>query len=97
MHISFKHAEIIAHSLGINLFHAKQSRKKSDKKLPKGFYRNRFCAGNGHSDLPILQDLEKMTYMAQGRKINEDRDTLWCVTDEGIKRFRECFESIVNE
>lgn len=95
MPINFKQAEILGHSLGVNLLHAKQSTKKRDKKLPKEFYRNRFCAGDGHEDLPTLQVLEKMAYMAQGSKINQGRDTIWYVTDEGIKRFRECFESIV--
>lgn len=96
MPITFKQVEILGHSLGIDLLHAKQSTKKIDKKLPAEFYRNRFCAGDGHDDLPTLQALEKMNYMAQGQKINEGRDTLWYVTDEGIKRFRECFESIVS-
>ena len=96
MPINFKQAEILGHSLGIDLLYAKQSTKKRDKKLPKEFYRNRFCAGDGHSDLPTLQALEKMTYMAQGQKINNGRDTLWYVTDEGVKRFREYFESIVS-
>lgn len=96
MSITFKQAEILGHSLGINLFHSKKSTKKRDKKLPKEFYRNRFCAGTGHDDLHVLQSLEKMGYMAQGQKLNEGRDTLWYVTDEGIKRFREVFESIVS-
>lgn len=95
MPITFKQAEILGHSLGVNLFHAKQSSKKRDKKLPKEFYRNRFCAGAGHDDLPILQSLEKMGYMAQGEKINAGHDTLWYVTDEGIRRFRECFDSMI--
>ena len=98
MSITFKQAEILGHSLGINLFHSKKSTKKRDKKLPKEFYRNRFCVGNDYDndDLPTLQSLEKMGYMAQGQKLNEGRDTLWYVTDEGIKRFREVFESIVS-
>jgi hypothetical protein len=95
MPITFKEAEILGHSLGINLLHAKQSAKRADKLLPKEFYRNRFCAGDGHDDLPTLKTLEKMGYMARGQKINQGRDTLWHVTPEGIKRFRECFESIV--
>lgn len=95
MPITFKHAEILGHSLGVNLYHAKQSGKKNDKKLPKEFYRNRFCAGEGHDDFPTLQSLEKMGYMAQGQKINEGRDTLWFVTEEGKKRLREYFEAVV--
>ena len=95
MPITIKHIEIMGHSLGVNVCHARNSTKKRDKKLPKEFYRNRFCAGDGHEDLPVLKELERMTYMAQGRKINDGRDTLWFVTDEGIKRFKEGFETIV--
>lgn len=96
MPITFKQAEILGHSLGVNLLYSKKSTKNRDKKLPKEFYRNRFCAGDGHDELPVLQSLEKMGYMAQGQKINEGRDMIWYVTDEGIKRFRECFESIIS-
>jgi len=60
MPITFEQAEILGHSLGVNLLHAKQSTKKRDKKLPKEFYRNRFCAGDGHNDLPTLQALENL-------------------------------------
>lgn len=86
--------EIMGHSLGIHIFHAQTSKKKKDKKLPKEFYRNRFCAGDSHDDMPTLIALEKMGYMARGHQLNGG-DTLWYVTDEGVKRFRECFESIV--
>jgi hypothetical protein len=95
MPITFKETEILGHSLGVNILSAKRSIKKRDKKLPKEFYRNRFCAGDDHEDLPVLQSLEKMGYMARGQKINGGRAIIWYVTDEGIKRFREYFESIV--
>ncbi len=94
--MTFKQVEILGHSLGVNLFRAKESNKKKDKKLPKEFYRNRFCAGDGHDDLSTLQSLEKIGYMAQGQKINEGRDTLWFVTEEGERRFRESFEYFIN-
>lgn len=94
--ITFEQCEILGHSLGINVFHAKNSHKKKDKKLPKEFYRNRFCAGDGHSDLATLQELEKMGFMVQSHKINDGRDTIWCVTDEGINSFREYFQFIVS-
>ena len=94
MTITFEQAEILSHSLGINLLHAKQSHKKSDKKLPKEFYRNYFCAGNEHDDLSTLKALEKMGYMAQGQKINQGLHTLWYVTDDGIAQFSKYFLSI---
>ena len=93
--MTIKQAEIMGHSLGVNLLHAKASSRRQDKKLPKEFYRNRFCSSGDHDDLPTLQELEKMGYMAQGHKINAGHDTLWYVTDEGVKRFRECFESFI--
>lgn len=95
MPISINQVAILGHSLGVNVYHAHNSTKKRDKKIPKEFCRNRFCAGDGHDDLPTLQSLEKMGYMAQGEKINAGHDTLWYVTDEGIKRFRECFETMI--
>jgi len=96
MSISIKQVQILGHSLGIDLLNAHISAKKRDKKLPKEFYRNRFCAGDGHDDVATLQSLEKIGYMAQGIKINSGKETLWYVTDEGKKRFRECFESIIS-
>lgn len=95
MPILFKEAEVCGHSLGINLLEAKRSKKKSDKKLPDNFYRNRFCAGFGHENTPELKSLETMGYMAQRRKINEGQDTLWCVTNDGIKWFREYFQYFI--
>lgn len=97
MAIDFKEFEIIAHSLGINLLHAKTSKYKRDKKLPKEFYRNRFCTSEGHTDLPIIEILVSFGYMAKGQTMNSGRDayTFWHVTNEGITHFRENWESIV--
>lgn len=83
--------EILGHSLGIHPYHAKRSKLKRDKKLPKEFYRNRFYGNEAHSDWPIINDLIKLGYMAKGWTINEGRDTLWYVTDLGIERFRQAF------
>lgn len=95
MSITFKEFEIIAHSLGINLLHAKTSQKKRDKRLPKDFYRNRFCTSIGHTDLPLIENLERVGYMAKGQTINDGRDTLWYVTDLGIYYFRTKWEKLV--
>ena len=87
---------LIGHTLGINVLHAKLSKKKKDKKLPKEFFRNRFCAGENHDDMLVLLSLESAEYMSRGTKINQGRDTLWYVTEAGIKAFREQFNLSVN-
>ncbi len=91
MELSESQFSIIGHSLGVNVYHAKQSKRKRDKKLPNYFHRNRFCAGDSHDDMPTLLSLEKLGYMLRGQKINNDRDTLWYVTQEGINSFKEHF------
>lgn len=83
----------MGHALGINFYHAKKSKKKADRKLPKEFYRNRFCASDDHDDMPTLVALEKMGYMERGIKINDGTSTLWFTTELGEARFRECFEA----
>lgn len=94
--LSINEVEILGHSLGINIAHAHNSDKKRDKKLPNEFYRNRFCASEYHSDLPILESLERMGYMVRGEKINNGNDTLWHVTESGIEKFRFSFASIIS-
>lgn len=89
--MTYEQADIIGHSLGINVYHAKTTTRKRDKKLPKEFYRNRFCTSDGHGDLPTIYSLESLGYMAQGSKINNGQSTMWFVTDDGILHFREWF------
>lgn len=86
---------LIGHALGINVYGAIRSTNKKDKKLPKEFYRNRFCAGSKHSDIAKLYILKKMGYMDEGIKINEGRDTMWFVTKKGEQVFRECWATSV--
>lgn len=89
------HLDILGHTLGINVYGAKLSKKAKDKKLPKEFYRNRFCAGDNHSDILFIKELVNMGYMESFAKINEGKDTIYGVTNEGIKIFRELFKSYV--
>jgi hypothetical protein len=96
MPITFKHAEVLGHSLGINVYHAKHSTKKKDKKLPAKFYRNRFCAGSDHDDMPTLLELEKLGYMSRGSSFNSGSQIVWFVTDVGKEIFIECFESVIS-
>lgn len=91
--MTYEQTHIIGHSLGINVYHAKTTTNKRDKKLPKDFYRNRFCTSDGHDDLPTIRSLASLGYMAQGSNINNGQSTMWFVTDEGIFYFREWFMS----
>lgn len=95
--MTFEQIDILGTSLGVNVFHCKQSKKKKDKKLPKEFYRNRFCANEDHTDIDIIKDLVKMGYVAIGSKINNGRDTLYYVTEEGIKEFIKLFKEYILE
>jgi hypothetical protein len=96
MALGIRHLGIMGHSLGINVYNAINSKKKKDKKLPKEYYRNRFCAGENHDDYIDLCELEGLGYMARGQKINNDQDILWYVSEDGIARFKLLFDQYVN-
>jgi hypothetical protein len=96
MALGIRHLEIMGHSLGINVYHAINSKQKRDKKLPEEYYQNRFCAGENHDDYVDLFYLEKLGYMARGRTINEGQDILWYVTEDGKDRFEILFHQYVN-
>ena len=49
-------------------------------------YRNRFCAGQGHVDMPLLKDLCEAGLMAVGGTINKGTSTLYYVTEAGQAR-----------
>lgn len=85
-----KQIDLIGHSLGINVYHAK---KKGNTKLPKEFYRNRFCAGSLHSDRKELDALEKLGYMESWYG---SHDTFFSVTDKGIAKFRAEYKDYIN-
>jgi hypothetical protein len=84
---------ILGHTLGINVYHAKTSNLKKDKKLPKKFYRNYFCAGDEkHHDYPVLFELESLKLMERYTRFGQ---LLFCVTDEGIEKFKNEFNKLV--
>lgn len=83
-----KEFEIVAHALGIRLDLAKRSHKKKDKYLPEEFYRNYFCAGAGHSDIPTLESLVGKGFM---HKWNQFDNQYYGVTELGISEFRDTF------
>jgi hypothetical protein len=87
--LSFKETSLIAHSLGINLYNAKVSKKKKDKKLPTSFYRNYFCASPGHTDYVTLDSLEKRGIL---HKWQQYTNIYFGVTEMGIAIFKQEFK-----
>ena len=85
--ITGKELDVLGHSIGINVYHARRSNKKSEKKLPKEFYRNYFNATPGHTDMPILKSLMDRQLMEQ----NEDNTNYYHVTELGISEFKKEF------
>lgn len=78
--------ELIAHSLGVDT---------SKKRLPKEFYRNRFIAGDDHSDYPTLHEAKGLGWMdcSEPKEVFMDA-RVWYVTEEGIKRFRTEYKTL---
>ena len=89
-----KQLDIISHSLGINLYHAKQSTRKRDKLLPYEFYRNYYCYGES-SDSNIDQDFIDLEKEGLIKRWNQINNLYFCVTDIGISFFRDYFEKEV--
>ena len=83
-----KQFELIGHSLGVNVYHAKKSKKKSDKKLPKEFYRNYFQASKGHSDYEELKSLVSIGFMTNREQFEQE---VFHVSDDGKKKFIDKF------
>jgi hypothetical protein len=83
--ITGKEWDLISHSLGINLYHAKRSERKKDRYLPEEFYRNYYAAPKESKDFTsLLNDGIVDTW--------EQNDyAYYCVTEKGIRAFREHF------
>ncbi len=82
--ISEDEFNILGHCLGIHPRTAKYSPKKKDKKLPEEFYRNYFCASEGHKDLPLLLSLQNK-FLIEGT-------WYFHVTELGEFKFRQEFK-----
>ena len=95
MELTFKEASILAHTLGVNLLHAKVSKKAVDKRLPKSFYRNRFCASENNDDFECLVSLSNKGLMNKGCTINQGTATLWYVTSAGEDWLRDNFDDLI--
>lgn len=85
--------EIIGHSLGVNVYHAKLSKRKSDKKLPKEFYRNHFQADKGHHDFDMLIEMCENGLMF--KRIQFDQQ-VFHVSDAGKMLFKHEFPTRVS-
>lgn len=84
--------KIIAHALGVDIESAQNAKTKKARILPTKFYRNRFCAGEDHSDFATLSQCMRDGIMS----CSQPRETLggarmWYVTDRGIEQFRVLF------
>lgn len=83
--------DLIGHSLGVNIYHARLSKKKKDKKLPKEYYRNYFSAGNEQNDNYLaLVRLKERGLMSSSVHMEQ---TYFYVTDAGKEAFKAAFEA----
>lgn len=80
--------------LGVNVYHAFNSSKKKDRKLPKEFYRNHFCAGENHDDFPILESLEEKEFAYRRMQFDQ---IVFHITDNGQEVFRQTFKDKIKE
>lgn len=71
MTITEKHRKLLRHTLGLD-----------QSATP---YRNRFVAGDGHSDMPLIRDLVDWGYMAERKLPNwcSEGDRLFMATEAG--------------
>ena len=95
MEIQYKHWKLIAHSLGINLYHAIHSKSYKDKELPNEFYRNYFASSKDGEPYNLLSQLEDNGLT---KSWSQNDCIYFMVTDKGIVDFREYFyEEIVSK
>lgn len=92
MKLEYKHWKLIAHSLGINLYHAIHSKMYKDKELPNEFYRNYYASSEGGEPYHLLVELEKNGYVKSWKQYDH---IYFCNTEKGITEFREYFHKEV--
>jgi hypothetical protein len=80
-----KEFDIIGHSLGVNVYHARKSKKKKDKKLPIEYYRNYYQAGEGHHSWNELLHLHEIGLMSRRELFGQ---TVFHVTEEGKEKYK---------
>ena len=94
MKIQYEHWNLIAHSLGINLYHAIHSKNYKDKQLPNEFYRNYFCSSKSGESFNLLKELESMGLTESN---HQNGNVYFKVTDKCIVSFREYFYEEVTD
>ena len=72
--------KIVAHSLGVYW--------EGEDMLPKKYYRNNFCASEGHTDYPTLLELEANGHMIKRENLGV---TYFFVTDSGKAAFEDSY------
>ncbi len=90
--INQKQYEDIAHSLGVNLYHAKNSKMFKHKVLPSEFYRNYYCAGK--SKIESFEDLVNQDICDSYIKFE---NIIYYITDLGITLFREYLKNTITD
>jgi hypothetical protein len=90
MELTIKQLDIIAHSLGINLFNAILSDKNKDKILPNEFYRNYYCISDENS-YSFQSIKELITY----NLMEKFSDGIYIVTELGKLEFIQHFHKLV--
>lgn len=91
--ISDKEYKLMGHSLGVNTYHAEMSQSKKDKRLPKSYYRNYFCAGRV-DEKSISDDHQLFIDMCKkGLAVRFDKfDNInYMITEKGIVLFEQMF------
>jgi hypothetical protein len=84
--------DLISHSLGVNLYHAKMSNRKKDSILPDEFYRNYFASSDGSKDYKEFKELEELGIVNSWEKWDH---IYFGITDLGKKQFRDYFHDEV--
>lgn len=85
--------DIIGHSLGINVYHARLSNDPKDKYLPDEFYRNYYCVGSVDNFTNEMIDLLDLGFI---EKTNRFGQLYFHITEKGIDEFRKIFQSEIS-
>lgn len=90
--LTHQELDVIGHALGVNVYHAKTSKKKKDKKIPKVFYRNYYCSSLNEDNYELLCSLKNKNLMVSNEKYG---NIYFFVTDTGIELFKKEFTDYI--
>lgn len=85
MEITNKQYDLMAHTLGINLYHAQHSDRQKDKFLPEEFYRNYFASSKGGDDYKDFMKLNKIGIVDTW---NQNDYVYFAISEKGIEKFK---------